>query len=54
MQLYVNKPLLKLKHGSILGSLLGVLKGEAIFDIEHLKKSARGLIGDLTFKEIHD
>ena len=50
----MNNPLLKLKKHSFLGILLSLLTGDALFDIEHLKKGTKTLIGDLTFKEIHD
>lgn len=34
--------------------LLSILNGDPILDIDHLKANMKSMLGDITFKEIHD
>lgn len=51
---YIDKPLLKFKHESLWQLVMSFAKGESVLDTDHLKELIRDVIGDITFKEVHD
>lgn len=51
---YADAKLLKYRKESLLGIIVNLLKGEPILDTDNMKLMVRNMIGDLTFKEIHD
>lgn len=50
----MDKPLLKFRDDTVIGLLISIIKGRPILDTEHMKNAIKGMIGEFTFKEIHD